>query len=100
MEVTIMEQGVPDMAKKKESRPATSNEVCNAVMQTLGTPPSFCNCSATNVFGNFWRVNVRVYKLSDQVNAIRPTSISDSFLVKVENSKIVDGDTVSPKYSS
>ncbi len=95
-----MEQGVLEMAKKKESRPATSNEVCDTVMQTLGTPPNFCNCSASNVFGSFWRVNVRVYKVVEQINSIRPTSICDSFLVKVENNQIVEGDTVDRKYTS
>lgn len=95
-----METGVPQMAKKKESRPATQDQVCNMVMEILGTPPQYCNCSAANVFGNYWRVNVRAFQSEKQNNTITPMTITDSFLVKVENDKITDGDTVSTKYKS
>lgn len=88
------------MPKKKESKPATQDQVCDIVMGILGTPPNFCGCTATNVFGNFWRVNVRAYESEKKNSTITPMKITDSFLVKVENTQIQEGDTVTPKYKS
>lgn len=95
-----METGVHQMPKKKESLPATQDQVCNLVMGILGTPPNYCSCSATNVFGNFWRVNVRAFDSEKRNSTITPTTITDSFLVKIENSQIQSGDPVTPKYKS
>jgi hypothetical protein len=85
------------MAKKTET-PANSDHVSNLVMKKLGTPPDHFATQSVNIFNNYWRVNVRV-KISDN-KMITTTSISDSFLVKIEGNKITDGDLIENKYKN
>lgn len=89
--------------KKSEAEPKSkgsisSQDACAIVLGRLGTPENFSSCSATNVFGKFWRVNVRVFKYANQETMIKPQLISDSFLIKIENNRITSGDSIENKY--
>lgn len=73
-------------------------QVSKLVLDKLGTPENFYQSSAANVFGNYWRVNIRV-KTNQENRIVTTTSIIDSFLVKIDGNKIADGDTVVKKYT-
>jgi hypothetical protein len=83
------------MAKKDTN----SSLVESLVLKKLGTPPDLHSVQSTNVFGDYWRVNVRT-KLDTGPKVVQTSIISDSFLIKISNNKIVDGDTIPKKYKS
>lgn len=77
-----------DMATKKESvkSPAIVDKL---VLDQLGTPPNFHSIQSVNVFGDYWRVNIRISN-SDNPKVITTSLISDSFLVKISKNKIAE----------
>lgn len=84
------------MATKKV---ANSSSVETLVLKKLGTPPDLHSVQCTNVFGDYWRVNVRT-KIDNTQKVVQTSKIADSFLVKVSSNKIIDGDTITKKYKS
>jgi len=75
-----------------------SEDVAKAVIDKLGTPPSFSCIKANMVWENWYRVNIRV--ITDS-NAMMPIlKISDSFLVKFSNGILSTeiGDEIIRKY--
>jgi hypothetical protein len=73
-----------------------NEELAQIVLETLGKPNSLANIKATNLFDDWYRVNVRVVKEEKEMLAI--TTISDSFFVRFSKGKIVGGDEIIKKY--
>lgn len=83
------------MAKKDTN----SSLIESLVLKKLGTPPNFHSVQSINVFGDYYRVNVRTKSGAEQ-KVVQTSIISDSFLIKISNNKITDGDTITKKYKS
>ncbi len=84
------------MAKAKIEPLQHNEELAQLVLETLGTPNDLANVKATNLFDDWYRVNVRVVKEKKEMLAI--TTISDSFFVKFSKGKLVGGDEIVKKY--
>jgi len=83
------------MAKKDTN----SSLIESLVLKKLGTPPNFHSVQSINVFSDYYRVNVRTKSGAEQ-KVVQTSIISDSFLIKISNNKITDGDTITKKYKS
>lgn len=66
------------------------------MLEKLGKPSNLAAVKATNVFDDWYRVNVRVVK--EQKEMLQVTSISDSFFVKFLKGEIAGGDEIVMKY--
>lgn len=84
------------VAKAKIEPLQHNEELAQIVLETLGKPNSLANVKATNLFDDWYRVNVRVVKEEKEMLTI--TTISDSFFVRFSKGKIVGGDEIIKKY--
>jgi len=85
------------VVEKAKIEPLQHNEeLAQIVLETLGKPNSLANVKATNLFEDWYRVNVRVVKEENEMLTI--TTISDSFFVRFSKGKIVGGDEIIKKY--
>lgn len=78
-----------EMPSKKEIAATKPSAVDDLILDTLGTPPNFHSIQSVNVFGDYWRVNIRIAAL-DTPKIINTSRISDSFLVKISKNKIIE----------
>jgi hypothetical protein len=72
-------------------------DLSTQVLSSLGTPPDLYKVESKHLFGNIYRVNVRVKNTSN--NLVTVTNIPHSyFLTTNDNGEIIGGDEIAKVY--
>lgn len=88
---------MPALAKEPVEKKPSVFDLTDQVLNLLGTPPDLFKVESKHVFGNWYRVNVRVKNTSN--NLVTVTNIPHSYLLRTDNSgKVVDGDEIVKVY--
>jgi len=90
---------MPALAKEKEpvEKKVKTFDLTNQVLDLLGTPPNLYKVESKHLFGNWYRVNVRVKNTSN--NLVTVTKIPHSYFLQTDNQgKLVQGDEIVKVY--